>query len=126
MTPKLVAPLLSSETRLDGASLRVSRLLPCSDFDLQGIAIWDAPIPARAAEDSNLNLRHVEPACVFWRAVKLHAAPKIVGRLRTQHLGPGKTTHVHGLPPATGAVPWREYPRRPSDLPRSGAIPSGA
>ena len=86
MTPKLVAPLLSSETRLDGASLRVSRLLPCSDFDLQGIAIWDAPIPARAAEDSNLNLRHVEPACVFWRAVKLHAAPKIVGRLRTQHI----------------------------------------
>lgn len=60
MMSKLAVCILSSETPLDGASLRVSRLLPCVDFDLQGIAIWDAPIQALAAEDANLNLRHVE------------------------------------------------------------------
>ena len=86
MTPKLAVCILSGEAPLNGASLCVSRLLPCVDFCLQGIAIGDASIQALAAQDTNLDLRHIEPARVFWCVVKLYAAQEFVGRALTQHI----------------------------------------
>ena len=86
MMPKLTVCILSSEVPFNGASLCVSRLLPCIDFGLQGMAIGDASIQALAAEDANFDLRHVEPARVFGRVVKLDAAQELAGRSLTQHI----------------------------------------
>ena len=86
MLPKLAVCILSSEAPFNGASLCVSRFLPCIDFGLQGMVVGDASIQALAAEDANFDLGHVEPARVFGRVVKLDAAQELASRSLTQHI----------------------------------------
>ena len=70
MTSQLLICVLSSERPLDSSLLRVSRLLPGIDLAAQELPAVDAPVQALATEDADLDLRHVQPACMLGRVVE--------------------------------------------------------
>ena len=49
----------------------VSLRLPDVDLDNEPVAAFDAAIETLAFEHADLDLNHVEPACVFWGVVEL-------------------------------------------------------
>src|SRR5665811_541879 len=86
MPCQLSIRILSSEVPLDGSSFLVAGLLPRIDFGFQKFSIGNAPIQALAAENSNLDLSHVQPARVLWCVVKLHATQELRGRAVAKHI----------------------------------------
>ena len=86
MSTKLLIRILSSELPLDGFASDVALGLPCVDFALQKLRAGDAAIQALAAEDADLDFRHVQPARVLGRVVKAHATQQLVGRALAQHI----------------------------------------
>jgi len=71
--------LVSGEHPLDACGAAVSAFFPGCDFCDQFLTACDAPIKALTAQDPDLDLNHVEPACMFWGVVKLQAAQHASG-----------------------------------------------
>jgi hypothetical protein len=44
---------------------------PSGDFATQSLGVVDPASEALAAQDADLDLNHVEPACVLWGVVEL-------------------------------------------------------
>ena len=86
MPPHLLICVLSSEGPLDGSPQCVSRLLPGIDLAAQELPAVDAPVQALAAEDSNLDLRHVQPTCVLGRVVEFDAPQELFRGAYSQHV----------------------------------------
>jgi hypothetical protein len=74
VTLQLSIRVLSSELPLDGSSLGVSVTLPRFDLGLQALPGWNTTVQALAAEDADLDLRHVQPTRMLGRVVELHPA----------------------------------------------------
>ncbi len=86
MSPELLIGILSRELPLDGLAQRVSSGLPSIDFALQKPRSWNSAIQALAAEDSDLNLGHVEPTRVLRCVVEVHSAQQGAGRTFAQYV----------------------------------------
>ena len=86
MPPKICICILPSKFPLNGSLKGVSRLLPSLDFGYQQLSTGNPPIQALAAEDADLNFRHVQPTRVLGHVVKLHPAQELCGRALTQHM----------------------------------------
>ena len=86
MTAELVICILSSEGPLYGFAESVSRLLQRIDLRAQQLPAWNAAVQALAAEDTDLDFGHVEPALVLGRVVELHPAQQLGGSALAQHV----------------------------------------
>ena len=93
--------LLSSELPLDGLLGRISRALPVVNLALEGWLIGNAAVQALAIENTDLDLRHVQPACMFGGVVKLHAPQQLVAGMAPQD-----------ALQAVAKVPYSACPRR--------------
>ena len=86
MPAKLLICILPSEFPLDGSLERVARVLPCIDLDAQKLPAVDTPVKALAAEDADLDLRHVQPTGVLGRVVEFDAAQELCGGALSKHV----------------------------------------
>jgi hypothetical protein len=77
---------LARDVPFDGPSFLVARLLPGINLGDQQIKTGNAPIQALATENANLDLRHVQPARVFWGLVERHAAQQFDGGAAARHI----------------------------------------
>jgi len=69
--------VLSSKRPLDGSLQCVSRLLPGINLAAQEVPAVDAPVQALTTQDADLDLRHVQPACMLERVVELDALQEL-------------------------------------------------
>src|SRR5450830_462361 len=74
MASEFSVSILSSECPLDGAPLGVSALLPSGYLGAERGPIGQALAKALTLQDTNFDLRHVEPACVLGRVVEFNAS----------------------------------------------------
>ena len=84
MPTQLPICVLPSELPLDSSLLGVPRLLPGVDFRPQKVLAGDTPVQTLAAEDADLDFRHVQPTGVLGRVVELHATQEFGGGTLTQ------------------------------------------
>src|SRR5712691_1672370 len=78
--------VLTGERPIDAASFGVALALPRVDLASRGLSIHQPPPEALTLQDADLDLRHVQPAGMLGRVVKLHAPQQRSGRRATQHL----------------------------------------
>ncbi len=64
--------VVNCQRTLTSALLR--EVSQAADFGLQGVEIWDASSEALLLDDSQFDLRHVEPTAMFWGVVNLQLA----------------------------------------------------
>jgi len=77
---------LAGECPSDAATLGIAAVLPSGHFGAQGGAILNTSIEALTIQDTDLDLRHVEPARMFGRVVKDNSLQEGVRSLRTHDL----------------------------------------
>lgn len=61
-------------------------MLPGIDLAAQEFSAADAPVQALAAQDANLDLRDVQPACMLGCVVEFDAPQEFRGGTRSQHV----------------------------------------
>jgi hypothetical protein len=65
------AGLFRREHPFDAGAGSISLPFPSGDFATQSLGVVDPASEALAAQDADLDLNHVEPACVLWGVVEL-------------------------------------------------------
>src|SRR3954451_20715736 len=94
---QLGAGLLTGEAPLDGRVLPVAVGLPSGDFAFERRPISEAAVEALAAEDGELNLRHVKPTPVLGCVMEFQSAgdpPGLGGRKGLVERGRGMRIEV--------------------------------
>ena len=66
-----MASFFCGEHPVYSRSAGVALALPGCDFGDEAFAAVDSPVEALAAQDSNLDFDHVEPACMLGRVMEL-------------------------------------------------------
>ncbi|MGC1816176.1 MAG: hypothetical protein WA900_00775 [Casimicrobiaceae bacterium] len=77
--------ILPREGPRDAAALGIAPLLPRRGFSGEKRLGWQAPVKALPIKDSNLDLRQIEPAGVYWGVVKHHAPEQVPCCGDTEH-----------------------------------------
>ncbi len=75
--------ILSTEPPIDSGFSSIALPLQGFDFPEEGALIGDTPLEATASQDTELDLRHIEPTAVLGSMVELqpfHDAPGLSGR----------------------------------------------
>lgn len=78
--------ILPREGPRDGTALGIAALLPPRDFSGEQRLGWQAPVRVLPIKDSNLDLRQIEPAGVYWRVVERRAPEQVPCCGDIQHL----------------------------------------
>ena len=86
MSTELLICILTGELSLDGSLQGVSSLLPSIDLAAQELPAVYAPVQALTAEDTDLDLRHIQPTGVLGRVAGLDSAQELCGCARPQHI----------------------------------------
>src|SRR5450631_764283 len=86
VSPELCVGLLSSEAPDDRLTLLVSSALPCLDTSLKFITCGESGVQALSREDTDFDLRHVQPTCVLGRVVKPYPAQQLGGLSRSEDI----------------------------------------
>jgi len=91
MSAKLLIGILAGECPLDAVARAISPSLPGLDFAPCHGLIVQAPSQTLAFEDTDLDLRHIQPARMLGRMVKHHPAQQLASRGRTENLFEART-----------------------------------
>src|SRR6202165_2817098 len=83
--------VLTGERPIDAASFGVALALPRVDLASRGSSVHQPPSEALTLQDADLDLRHVQPAGMLGRVMKLHASQQRSGGRATQHLLEART-----------------------------------
>lgn len=75
---------LGGEHPDDLRAIAIALLLPGGNFTVQGVTIGDAAVDALGAQDTDLDLDHVEPARVLGRVVEFKTPQDAVGLRRRE------------------------------------------